>query len=532
MENSTYRPDLTAQSVTSTGSDVATIIPRLILDLESDNINLHIPSLRKLLEIIVDNRENKDLAQKYKLMPLLNKFSGNIEKNEEYVLSTTILHVIGIRNGSDDKIILAGAATDSIIHSLFSPDEKQSRSGNKALCELIEENEIIGHSLMTTGFIQKVQRAFTNKQLSSSSSYQTDCTLPFHVKLEVLDVLLKLVTTCDNLQPTSILIPILIQLKKNGEKEIKKKSENIFAILNIKGINATSSDSKEKDEKIDQLELMNRNKDEESNVLNTENLKLIKEIEKIKMNYPQVIPHEFNVANSLTGLGPDILTDLLSEMQHIEDSVQIVGVNKKTLNLKNNSRFIQIIEQISRDKDFPIAIHNPDPSDIDFSNIDGRMKKITKNQSKYNTISLTQVIENGIWEIETEFKASGIGWIAVGIVQDSYNIQAGQHWNQTSMASFPGKFLSGNVYCKQKEISGNAAYGDNQIIKQELNFEQGTLIFFVDGVQQPVYITGIKEKVRFFIYLYLAGSSCTIRSLKKITSPTSKHIPNEKAINW
>ncbi|KAA6384175.1 MAG: hypothetical protein EZS28_020298, partial [Streblomastix strix] len=103
----------------TTGADVTTIIPHLIEDIESDNANLHAPSLRQLLEIILDNRESKDLSLKYKLMPLLNKFAGNIEKNEEFVLSTTILHVIGVRNGSDDNTILAGAAIDSIIHSLF-----------------------------------------------------------------------------------------------------------------------------------------------------------------------------------------------------------------------------------------------------------------------------------------------------------------------------------------------------------------------------------------------------------------------------
>ncbi|KAA6380600.1 MAG: hypothetical protein EZS28_023870, partial [Streblomastix strix] len=73
----------------------STIIPRLIQDLESDVTNLHIPALRQLLEIILDIRENKDLTSKYELMRLLNKFVGNVEKNEEYVLSTTILHVIG-----------------------------------------------------------------------------------------------------------------------------------------------------------------------------------------------------------------------------------------------------------------------------------------------------------------------------------------------------------------------------------------------------------------------------------------------------
>ncbi|KAA6308389.1 MAG: hypothetical protein EZS28_056701, partial [Streblomastix strix] len=63
------------------------IIKQLIDDIESDNTNLHAPALRQLLDIIVDNRENKDLTSKYKLIPLLNKFIGNVEKNEEFVCS-------------------------------------------------------------------------------------------------------------------------------------------------------------------------------------------------------------------------------------------------------------------------------------------------------------------------------------------------------------------------------------------------------------------------------------------------------------
>ncbi|KAA6377011.1 MAG: putative DDE transposase [Streblomastix strix] len=84
MDISTYRPDQTAQSVSITGSDAITIIHRLIQDLESDVTNLHIPTLRELLTIILDNHENKDLASKYKLNPLMNKFLGSVEKNEEF----------------------------------------------------------------------------------------------------------------------------------------------------------------------------------------------------------------------------------------------------------------------------------------------------------------------------------------------------------------------------------------------------------------------------------------------------------------
>ncbi|KAA6400058.1 MAG: hypothetical protein EZS28_004419 [Streblomastix strix] len=85
MEKSTYRPDQTSLFNTISGADLQTIIPHLTQDLESDVTNLHIPALRQLLEIILDNRENKDLTSKYKLMLFLNKFVGNVEKNEEYV---------------------------------------------------------------------------------------------------------------------------------------------------------------------------------------------------------------------------------------------------------------------------------------------------------------------------------------------------------------------------------------------------------------------------------------------------------------
>ncbi|KAA6356945.1 MAG: hypothetical protein EZS28_047528 [Streblomastix strix] len=179
-----------------------------------------------------------------------------------------------------------------------------------------------------------------------------------------------------------------------------------------------------------------------------------------------------------------------------------------------------------------------DPSNIDFIHVDGVMKKINyKNVNKHNTVSLSQVLENGIWQMEVEFSDAGaIG--AIGIVRDTYNIPEGAHPNllphRDHMVSYGmSGYASGKCFhYKGNGISGNIAFSDNQKIKAEFDSVKGTLIFFVDGVQQPVYILGIKEKVRFITYMGHNGSSCTIRSLKKLTSPTSEHIPNEKAINW
>ncbi|KAA6403740.1 MAG: hypothetical protein EZS28_000736 [Streblomastix strix] len=459
MEESSFHPYQKALSVSVTGADVTTIIPRLIQDLESDTINVYIPALRELLNIVVDNRENKDLPQKYKLMPLLNKFAGNVEKNEEFVLSTTIQHVIGVRNGSDDKIILAGAAIESIIISLFSPDEKTSKSGSKTLEELIGENEIIRHSLMTTGFILKIQYAFT------------DNTTPYHVKCEILDIILKLVTTVDDLKLIAQLIPVLTDLNNNGEKETKKKAINILGILTANGINSPSSEfeselSKEKDERIQQLEEQNRINDEERNSLEVESQKLKKEIEKIKLEYPQ------------------------------------------------------------------------DQSDFDFTDIDGVMKKLSKKIQQYNVVSLDQNLDDGVWELETEFDNNSGS--AVGIVRDSYNIPSGivvatyepHTSNMAVFLSSGGWGYPGNVYYKNQPTKGYVGFTSNQKVKLEYDSGKGTLVVFHDGVQQSVYFTGIKEKVRFIVGLRMSGQTCIIRSLKKLASPTTGHVANEQAVNW
>ncbi|KAA6372839.1 MAG: hypothetical protein EZS28_031635 [Streblomastix strix] len=79
---------------------------------------------------------------------------------------------------------------------------------------------------------------------------------------------------------------------------------------------------------------------------------------------------------------------------------------------------------------------------------------------------------------------------------------------------------------------GMSGFGDNQILRLEFDSEKGTLFLFVDNIQQELYISGIKEKVRFIIYMYPAGSQCTIRSLKKLSAPTSGHVANEKSVEW
>ncbi|KAA6401600.1 MAG: hypothetical protein EZS28_002875 [Streblomastix strix] len=62
----------------------------------------------------------------------------------------------------------------------------------------------------------------------------------------------------------------------------------------------------------------------------------------------------------------------------------------------------------------------------------------------------------------------------------------------------------------------------------ELNCEAKTLHFFIDGVQQLIFVHGINEPVKFFIYLYGNDTSFTVTSVKELKEATAKDIPGQK----
>ncbi|KAA6396241.1 MAG: hypothetical protein EZS28_008230 [Streblomastix strix] len=170
--------------------------------------------------------------------------------------------------------------------------------------------------------------------------------------------------------------------------------------------------------------------------------------------------------------------------------------------------------------DVPISIINNDPSDIILTDVDDKIKKISKKTVKHNIVSLSQILDKG-----------------VGIVRDSFTLLANtdpRDSSQNQHIVFLGSsgFQPGGLQYKGNENSGNVGFKDNQIVRAEFDSEKGTLTFFIDNVQQPVSVSGIKEKVRFIICMYHAGSTCTIRSLKKLAAPTSGHVDNEKTVSW
>ncbi|KAA6376591.1 MAG: hypothetical protein EZS28_027882, partial [Streblomastix strix] len=294
----------------------------------------------------------------------------------------------------------------------------------------------------------------------------------------------------EGLQPLAFLIPVLEELKNNGQGKLKNKAKKVLSILNDEGITAYSAGVKEKDEKIQQLENTNkrleedlRRKEEDKQNLKEENQKQKDEIEKLKLENEKLKPK-----------------------------------------LPQDLTFTNICA---------------DPQDFVSSTEGNGQVRITKKKDKHSTMSLSPVLENGVYALEAQFVDGGQGYNGIGIVRDSYNIpDSCAPWSAVDQAFYQNTLeyadstYSGSIFDKGGQTAGNTNFTSNQIVKAEYDSEKGTLVFFCGGSQQPVYVTGIKEKIRFAISMCYTNSYCVIRSFKKLAAPTSGHVANEKSIQW
>ncbi|KAA6391488.1 MAG: hypothetical protein EZS28_012985 [Streblomastix strix] len=220
-------------------------------------------------------------------------------------------------------------------------------------------------------------------------------------------------------------------------------------------------------------------------------------------------PKDYNVIGGLLGLGEYILLEILSELILIPNAVQFLGI----ILLKSSTKILMILN-------LQIFIF---------------IKRQIRKKYGDNTISLVHILQNGIWSLELMFQNMGGYGAAIGIVRDSYGIPANADFEYNPHTDHIAAFCTGGnypVWYKGLRTEGNSKFKDNQILRLEFDSFKGTLILFIDKVQQPVYFQGIKEKVRFIISMYKAGSSCTIHSLKKLQEPTTQYLRNKKAIKW
>ncbi|KAA6360384.1 MAG: hypothetical protein EZS28_044089, partial [Streblomastix strix] len=209
-----------------------------------------------------------------------------------------------------------------------------SKQGSKALSDLITANETIRNSLLTTGFAEVVLHTLTsNNQIQSKqSSSSSSGNIPIFIKVGLLDVVLRLVTTAEGLQSLALLIPILEDIKLNGEDELKSKSKKILNNLNAEGINVQSTSNKEemKSEKEENVRLKeellrekeeNRKKDEELRKEREDKQRILEENGKLKFEN-QMLKDKENTQNVDLKRIAEILRQPLIGTQQQQQQIQ------------------------------------------------------------------------------------------------------------------------------------------------------------------------------------------------------------------
>ncbi|KAA6386307.1 MAG: hypothetical protein EZS28_018166 [Streblomastix strix] len=235
MEEESIRASKTTSNDTNP-TNFATSIPQLAIAIKSSDQNIQIPAFKHILEIVVNEPESIEAVYENDIVSTLNKLLNDNQEGEIFVISQSILNVIGIRSEVVDAVVRARAATEPLIQIIHSSNEKQSKAGSKALSDLVAENDTICNSLLTTGFAELVLHTLTSNNQIQSESSSLPFETPIFIKIGLLDVVLRLVTTAEGLQPLSLLIPILEEIKLNGNDELKNKSKKILGILSTECI--------------------------------------------------------------------------------------------------------------------------------------------------------------------------------------------------------------------------------------------------------------------------------------------------------
>ncbi|KAA6389410.1 MAG: hypothetical protein EZS28_015062 [Streblomastix strix] len=246
----------------------------------------------------------------------------------------------------------------------------------------------------------------------------------------------------------------------------------------------------------------------------------------------KTVPVEYNVGG-LINLGSYIHLYMINEMDDLTDVQQFIGVNKRTFQLKDHPRFYEVIKNASSE------LENPDPTGqgVKLERVNGLLRKTVALRNEFLSFSLNKVMRQGIHSVSGKYDKSNLEEQVngqIGICKADYKIvypcwpSDGPHYK--NMLQYFG--FNGDIQFKWNLHGCNAQFNDGQLLTMELNMEVGTLHFFVDGVQQPVFVKGIKEPVKFWFYLQKQDSSFTVTSVKRLSFPTALTLPNSKAFEW
>ncbi|KAA6400090.1 MAG: hypothetical protein EZS28_004384 [Streblomastix strix] len=400
-------------------------------------------------------------------------------------------------------------------------NEKQKKENERLKQELKDESYLVKdfEQKYVSEFEEKEkEQIIANEELQKRKEVEKQLRDEQNQKRKALEMIESKTQTISELEETNLNDQKDKQIKTEEYEKEKEKNEKIE-----KQIKKAKND----EEIRKQTEIEKQKVEQKNSQLSKENEKMKYEVIQMKMKYGEQQTDQ-------------LIKDLENKEREKDEEIQKLKEDLQKERLKNEKEKKKAEKEklkLEPPQELQINIINPDPVDFSSSVEANGQLKISKKQNKWNTFSLSQVLENGVYATEVEFFNTKGGHSAVGIVKDTYTIATdgimpGSSPHDQNMAAYVGARYNGQVYYKGTTTAGNTRFVDNQIVKMEYDSEKGTIIFFVAGIQQPVCISGIKEKIRFITTIHHADAYCIIRSLKKLSAPTSGHVANEQTVQW
>ncbi|KAA6390461.1 MAG: hypothetical protein EZS28_014009 [Streblomastix strix] len=236
---------------------------------------------------------------------------------------------------------------------------------------------------------------------------------------------------------------------------------------------------------------------------------------------------DYNVDGGLLSLGEFIFLEILSEMQLPQDVQQFLILNKKTFKLILHSRYARIIQskfQIS--PVFIIKQESQGSSD--------EKKFIHSDKGEFSTIAINPLISEGIVRIEVVFENNVICSKFIGIADATCSFAACKWpWEDGNDKKIV-RYSDGVLYHITNGIRGNQDYADGQRVAVEVDMTTvpRKVTFFVDDIEQPNFVIGIPEAIRFWAYITNSSSSFTVTKFERLIQSTAKGVEGSKAFEW
>ncbi|KAA6381636.1 MAG: hypothetical protein EZS28_022837 [Streblomastix strix] len=452
-------------------------------------------------------------------------------------LCSTVIHIIEQRGSENGQSTDWETILSPLISLLFNKDEKISEISKQSLLRSIGANSEISQALIELGLFDKcsetLELTFPSSSSSSQTSYsssssssssQTSDIVPQMIILNIVEVVDKVLKSNEeSIKKTK-------QLKNCCSRIIKMKLPRPIklAIQQIQIV--MEGESTENDEESNQIKLHQAH----------EHNRLLEEQIHQKDELIRIIEQRLRDEQELKRQEQEQKISALDQVRAKETEIQ--HLRTEITQLRNisiqNPQIPLVIDQTQEDKTSELS--NPDTTGeyIRLSRVDGLNRKAIALQDKQCVvIPLNKEMTKGIHSVSAKFEKcnlSGFANVYVGIAKASHPIPCPcdplDEQNNKSMLYYFG--YSGKVCFKGNGIVGNSRFSDGRLITMELNADVGTLHFIVDGIQQPVFVRGIKEAVKFMWEVFNKDSSVTIVSVKELNAPTVKKLENEKAIEW